>query len=411
METKRVAVIGAGIVGVCCALWLQKRGYSVVLLDRNAPGSGTSSGNACTIADYACVPVNNPGLFRKIPYLLFSKDSPLSIDPIYALTHPGWMVQFLSHCRSSKVDCVIRSLGTLLRQTAAGYDPLIDTTKASDLIQQRGCVYVYGSESSHKAAYPYNMARREQGVEFDWLNSDEIKELEPGLKKEFYSGLFFHGARHTVNPYHLVTRFFEYFVSSGGEFIQTAVKELDPRDRSIKLDDGNIVEADKLVLAAGAFSKQIKNMGSDHLPLDTERGYHVQYAGRQSLLQRPVGWAEAGLYATPTNEGLRFAGTVELASLYKPPNPRNIGFITDKAKQMFALEETPQQDWLGFRPTMPDALPVIGKSPLSPNIVYAFGHQHIGLTLAGITGKLVSEIIAGDPTSVDIAPFSPARFG
>ena len=410
METKRVAVIGAGIVGVCCALWLQQRGYRVVLIDRDVPGSGTSYGNACTIADYACVPVNNPGLFRKIPYLLFSKDSPLSIDPLYALTHPGWMIQFLNHCRPGKVDYVIRSLAALLRHTAAGYDPLIETTKSSDLFQQRGCLYVYGSGPAYNAAYPYNMARREQGVEFDWLNADEIKELEPGLKKEFHSGLFFHRARHTVNPYHLVTRFFEYFISSGGEFRQIAVREIGPYGRSIKLDDGSIVEVDKLVLAAGAFSKQIKNTGADRLPLDTERGYHVQFSGRQSLLQRPVGWAEAGLYATPTNEGLRFAGTVEIASLNKPANPRNINFITDKAKQMFALEETPQQDWLGFRPTMPDALPVIGESPLSPNIVYAFGHHHIGLTLAGITGKLVSQIIAGSPTSVDIAPFSPARF-
>jgi glycine/D-amino acid oxidase-like deaminating enzyme len=136
----------------------------------------------------------------------------------------------------------------------------------------------------------------------------------------------------------------------------------------------------------------------------------VQYNGKQTLLQRPVGWAEAGLYATPTNEGLRFAGTVEIAGLSKPAGNRNIQYLTNRAKEMFALKETPDQTWLGFRPTLPDALPVIGYSLQSPHIVYGFGHQHIGLTLAGITGKLVAEVVAEVETSVDISAFSPARF-
>ena len=138
---------------------------------------------------------------------------------------------------------------------------------------------------------------------------------------------------------------------------------------------------------------------------------HCYQHGKQILLQRPVGWAEAGLYATPTNEGLRFAGTVEIAGLNKPAGRRNIEYLANRAKEMFALEEKPDQTWLGFRPTLPDALPVIGLSKQSPHIVYAFGHQHIGLTLAGITGKLVSEIVAEVETSVDISAFSPTRFG
>ncbi|MGI9316648.1 MAG: NAD(P)/FAD-dependent oxidoreductase, partial [bacterium] len=351
-----------------------------------------------------------PGLFKKIPHLLFSKDSPLSVDPVYALSHPLWMIKFLNHCRPDKVKTIIQSLGALLRHTAAGLDPLIEETKASHLFKQHGCLYVYGSQQAHDSAYPYNLARRENGVEFDWLNSDEIKELEPALTANFYSGLFYHQARHVVNPKQLVLHFYHHFLASGGAYKRSAVKEVEQSSRTLTLEGGDTLVADKVVIAAGAFSKQIKNTGVADLPLDTERGYHVQFSGKQALLQRPVGWAEAGLYATPTNEGLRFAGTVEIAGLNKPAGQRNINYLTDKARQMFALEEAPQQTWLGFRPTMPDALPVIGHSTLSPHILYAFGHQHIGLTLAGITGKLIAEIVAGTTTSVDVEPFSPSRF-
>ena len=410
MQQLKVVVIGAGIVGTCCALWLQERGYDVVLIDRDEPGAGTSSGNACTLADYACVPVNNPGLFRKIPYLLFSKDSPFSIDPLYALSHPGWLLKFLNHCRAHKVDNIIQSLGALLRHTQAGFDPLIEQTEAAHLFRQRGCLYVYRTKQAYESAYPYNLARRENGVQFDWLDANEIKELEPSLVAEFYSGLYYHQARHVVNPRQLVSHFFKHFLASGGEYRQVAVREVAQSGPSVILDNGDSLMADKVVIAAGAFSKQIKEAGNAFLPLDTERGYHVQYNGKQILLQRPVGWAEAGLYATPTNEGLRFAGTVEIAGLNKPAGRRNIEYLANRAKEMFALEEKPDQTWLGFRPTLPDALPVIGLSKQSPHIVYAFGHQHIGLTLAGITGKLVSEIVAEVETSVDISAFSPTRF-
>jgi D-amino-acid dehydrogenase len=410
VQPSKVIVIGAGIVGTCCALWLQKRGYQVFLIDRDDPGSGTSSGNACTLADYACVPVNNPGLFKKIPYLLFSKDSPFSIDPLYALSHPSWLLKFLNHCRAHKVDGIIQSLGALLKHTAAGFDPLIEQTKASHLFKQDGCLYVYRTKQAHESAYPYNLARRENGVQFDWLDANEIKALEPSLVAEFYSGLYYHQARHTVNPKQLVSHFFEHFLAAGGEFKRVEVHEVSQSGPSIILEGGDNVIADKVVIAAGAFTKQIKETGTASLPLDTERGYHVQYNGKQTLLQRPVGWAEAGLYATPTNEGLRFAGTVEIAGLNKPAGKRNIQYLSNRAKEMFALEETPDQTWLGFRPTLPDALPVIGCSPQSPHIVYAFGHQHIGLTLAGITGKLVAEVVAEVETSVDISAFSPTRF-
>jgi D-amino-acid dehydrogenase len=170
------------------------------------------------------------------------------------------------------------------------------------------------------------------------------------------------------------------------------------------------LRADKIVISAGAFSRQIELSDAEKLPLDTERGYHIQYAEKQHLANRPIAWPECGFYATPMNEGLRFAGTVELAGLSDKKNQARIDYLVQKSREMFKLDGPPTSDWLGFRPTLPDSLPVIGGSRRFPDTYYAFGHQHIGLTLAGITGKLISELISTGEPSVDISPFSPDRF-
>jgi len=410
MSDQPVAVVGAGIVGVCCALWLQQSGRKVILFDGAEPGSGTSSGNACTIANYGCVPVNNPAIPRQLPSLLFSSDSPLSIDLLHAAAHPGWVISFLKHCRASEVSRIISALGSLLRQTHDGLDPLVTAAGADDLFKQNGCLYVYATKAAYDAATPYNQARAENGVHFETLDNAEIRDLEPQLQMDFHRGLLFSNARQTVNPQTLVQRLFQHFIASAGQFRQAKVVETAADGEWIKLTDGEKISVSKVVIAAGAFSRQLKNAGTARLPLQTERGYHVQFAGYESMLSRPVGWAEAGLYATPMDRGLRFAGTVEIAGLNRPVNQRSLNYLRKRARQMMAIDQPPSQTWLGFRPTLPDSLPVIGHHQHSPNLIYAFGHQHIGLTLAGITGKLVSEIVSGVPTCVDIDPFSPHRF-
>jgi D-amino-acid dehydrogenase len=178
----------------------------------------------------------------------------------------------------------------------------------------------------------------------------------------------------------------------------------------IQLDNGESVDAERVVIAAGAFSKSIAGIPMQLLKLDTERGYHVQFSNMQHLLSRPVSWQQAGFYATPMNLGLRFAGTVEIAGLHKKINPHIINYLNRKAHEMLELPEQPDQEWLGFRPTCPDALPVIGYSTTSEYILYAFGHHHIGLTLSGITGKLIAELANGEEPSHNITPFSPRRF-
>jgi glycine/D-amino acid oxidase-like deaminating enzyme len=411
-ENKKIAVVGAGIVGCSCALWLQKKGFSVVLIDPEDPGSGTSSGNACTIADYACVPVNNPGLIKRLPWLMFSSDSPLSVSPRYAMSNLLWMIAFLRNCSEKNVARISRSLAEISSKTYEGLDPLVEMSAAQDLIKQRGCMYVYRTEAEFQSGARANQVRRDNGVEFTELDSNDIRQLEPNLKIEFPRGLLFNKASQVVNPQSLVTRYFECFQRNNGQYIRQRALEVNPDLESVKvqLDNGETLAVDRVVIAAGAFSKQIKGIKAHEMPLDTERGYHVQFNGMQHLLNRPVSWNEAGFYATPMDQGMRIAGTVEIAGYSTQKNPRNLNYLINKGREMLELPEQPDQQWLGYRPTFPDALPVIGHSPVSENILFAFGHQHIGLTLAGITGKIIAELANMEKPSHNIAPFSPGRF-
>ena len=413
LKGREVAVVGAGVVGMSTALWLQKSGFDVTVFDPSPPGSGTSSGNACTIADYACIPVNHPKLIWALPKLLLAKDSPLTINPLFALGHLPWLLAFLGSCQPSRVRQTILALGEILLSTHKGLDPLIEASQSADLIRKKGCLYVYQSQESFDAASDQHQARIDHGVNLIPLQHDEIKELEPSLKIDFAKGLFFPEARQVVNPRSLVESFFQLFIDQGGHYRNQSVIGVDCQSNTsieLQLSDDQHQKTTKVAICAGAFSTQIKGTGVEQLPLGCERGYHIQYPDHESMISRPIGWAEAGLYATPTNEGLRFAGTVEIAGIHHPKNPNNLNFLERKANQMFDLDGSPTSDWLGFRPTLPDALPVIGTSPLSKNILLGFGHQHIGLTLAGITGKALSELALDQVPGVDISAFDASRF-
>ena len=407
-----IAVIGAGIVGCSCALWLQKKGFQVTLIDPEAPGSGTSSGNACTIATYGCIPVNSPDLLRRLPSLLFSKESPLSLNLGHVLSHPAWMLEFLINCREHKVERIIRLLGKLLAKVYDGLDPLLDMAQARDLLTQQGFMHVYRNDREFDAVKKSNQARRAQGAEFVELDQGDIRALEPNLKIPFERGLLFDSISHVLDPLALCQRYAECFQRQQGRLLRQRALEVIHGDGQvqIRLDNGDSVDAERVVIAAGAFSKGIEGIPTRLLKLDTERGYHVQFGNMQHLLSRPVSWHHAGFYATPMNLGLRFAGTVEIAGNHPELNPRIINYLTRKAHEMLELPAKPDQEWLGFRPTCPDALPVIGFSTVSEHVIYAFGHHHLGLTLSGITGKLVAELANGEEPSHNIAPFSPRRF-
>jgi len=407
-----VAIVGAGIVGISCALWLQKTGRTVCLIDREELGGSTASGSACTFANYACIPINSPSLPFQAPGMILSNNSPLSIKWRTIHRMMPWLAQFLANCRPSKVAYIIDSLSVLLTHAEDGLMPLIEDADALDLIQRRGCLYLYDTDTGYKAAYSDILARQDRGVSLQEVTAHEIHDLEPNLQPIFHKGVLFDQAFQFLFPGKLIERLGEKFVADGGTFIRADVQAITPADEEnvrIHFETDDLLVG-KTVIAAGAHAKALLPSLNRKMPLDTERGYHLMLDAQQTSLNRPVGWAEKGFYMTPLGHQIRIAGTVELGGLDKEYTTKVLKYLERTARQALPDLGATESQWLGFRPTMPDALPVIGQSPVNKNIIYAFGHQHVGLTLGGITGKIVASIVQGEDLSFDISPYSPLRF-
>ncbi|MGI3168879.1 NAD(P)/FAD-dependent oxidoreductase [Pseudooceanicola sp. C21-150M6] len=406
-----VAVLGAGIVGVSTALWLRMRGHAVVLVDPAVPGSGTSSGNACTIATYACLPVNDPSVLSGLPGLLFGGDSPLSVSWSHALRNPRWMLSFLANCRAGRSQAISEALARLLAHAEAGLMPLIEEAEAEDLILSRGQISVWSTEQGAEGAEAGLRRRAALGVAYRELTMGELRDMEPGLGLEARRAVHFHDARHVPDPLALVQRFHARFGALGGETLVARAVECRESAEGVRitLDDGREVGAGHAVIAAGAFSHRIRGGGAECMPLGTERGYHLMYSGEAHRVTRPVGWGEGGFYAVPTDLGLRLAGTVEIAAREAPVNAGRLDYLARRGREMFAGLPEPSSHWMGYRPTLPDSLPAIGRAPGGQRVIHAFGHQHLGLTLGGITGRIVADLVEGRAPNMALTAYDPAR--
>ena len=235
-------------------------------------------------------------------------------------------------------------------------------------------------------------------------------DLEPNLAPVFHNGQIFIGSRHTTNPSAIIKKIFESFVRNGGIFIKNNIENIIPKESSVSLFyNNNLHEFNKVVVCAGSWSNDLTKKFGDNFPLDTERGYHVMF-DNYDLINRPIGWSHSGFYLVQLQEGLRAAGTVEIAGLSKPKNLKRTKMIEVQARKLLPQLKEVKSTWLGFRPTLPDSLPVIGPSQKNKNIIYGFGHQHIGWTLGAITGKIINSICNNRVPNLNIEPFSPSRF-
>lgn len=410
MQDVDILVAGAGIVGTSSALWLAMRGHSVLLADPNPPGSGTSSGNACTLATYACMPVNSPSVLTGLVHLMTSSDSPLSISYRHALTHPRWMLSFLANCRGRRSREIAGHLAAILSQADAGLNPLIAEVGAEDLVVSRGQLTIWSTRAGAEGDLPGLATRRDLGIEFTELTSEEARAMEPGLDLPIEKGLHYPGARHIRDPEEFVSRMHARFTALGGRTMAAPVTQTRADADGVEVTAGDqVIRAGRVVVASGAFSKTVRGSGAERLPLGVERGYHLLFANDGHRITRPVGWSEGGFYAVPMAKGLRLAGTVEIAALGAPKNRSRVAYLDRRGREMFHDLPEPTSDWLGYRPTMPDALPVIGQSASSDRIIHAFGHQHLGLTLGGITGRIVADLAEGRQPNLPIAAYSPDR--
>ena len=408
---KNIAVIGAGIVGICSAYFLKKSGFNVTLIDKEKPGTMTSFGHACSFADYANVPVNYPGLIWDIPSMLLRKDGPLAIDLIYILKNLPWAISFLKNCNKEKVNEIASSLTNLLKHSQISYDEIFQDVDVSEYISHEENLYLFDSKKSFEDNEYANVIRKNNNVKVRNLNKNEVKELEPNIADVYYAGQIFTGSRHTTNPLAISNKIFDKFLELGGIYINQNVKNIIQKENKIelRLEDKNFY-FDKIIVSTGAWSNQIANKFGDKFPLDTERGYHILFDTNEKLINRPVAWSESGFYLIQIHDGIRAAGTVEIAGLKKPPNKKRLAMIERQSRKVLPQLREVKSTWMGRRPTLPDSLPVIGKSQNNNNVIYAFGHQHVGWTLGAVTGKIIDSLSKDQVPNIDISAYAPDRF-
>jgi D-amino-acid dehydrogenase len=356
--------------------------------------------------------LGNPAVIRQLPALLLNPDSPLIIRWRYLPELVPWLTRFVLAARPARVAAIARALAALQHRVDTDYQPLLEMADAKDLVVQHGCLYLYGSAASYARARAEIELRRQHGIALDELSAGQISELEPNLARIYHRGILFPSASHLRDPLALVECFVSAFLQRGGKLIRDEAKaiERDAEHGVFVRTASATLTSDYAVVAAGAWSRPLARQVGDRIPLDTERGYHVVFPGAQTLLSRPVGFAEMGFYMTPLADALRVAGTVEFAGLEAPPNRERTSFLARGAKRFLPQLSEPTSEWLGFRPSLPDSLPVIGPSPRNRRVLYAFGHGHLGVTLAGVTARIAADLIDGRQPTVDPTPYRPERF-
>ena len=412
-EHGQIAVVGAGIVGICCALYLQRDGHRVCLIDPDGPGEGCTSGNGGQIVTGYCVPVALPGIVRQVPGMLSDPLGPLTIRWRYLPRLLPWLLRFLGASSRRRVASIASALHELNKDAMSAFEPLIQQASAQDLIERNGRLDVYRSEKAFaKAQVKLNLLRA-CGVELEILDSRQIADLEPALGGRCRFGLFYPRMAHTTDPLRLAQVLAGDFLRRGGRLLREKVTDFEFRSAGISAlrTDAGRHPVDQVVLAAGAFSRPLAAKLGSKVPLDAERGYHVMLPNPGIELRRTLLFGDMYCGFTPMQGGLRLAGTVELASVDAAPNYARADNLLRGARRVLPdLKGDGATRWMGCRPSLPDSLPVLGRSPLHRSVYFAFGHGHVGLTGAAVTGKIIADLVADRPTHIDIQPFRADRF-
>lgn len=411
---KRVVVIGAGIVGVATGLHLQRDGHQVTLIDPVPPGHGTSFGNAGSIAIGSVYPTGSPGNWKQVPRMLVDPASPLNIQLSHLPRMAPWLMRFLAASTPSRVEDISKHLWALSKDAMTAHKTLIDLSDAHDIVRPLGWLKVYSSQASFDKTADERAVKTRRGVTIEILNAEELRQLEPALSPRFTHGAFEPDNGFVSQPVKLTEAYFNRFRDLGGTWVAEKVRrfKLGPHGVQNVVTDLAMHACDAVVVCAGARSHEIAAMLGRSVPLDTERGYHLNLnvtAGPE--LRRPTVIGDHGFVLAPMQDGLRLTTGAEFAGVDAPPDFRRVYRMLPYAKQALpGLEAEVTREWLGFRPSTPDSVPVIGASPDQANVFYNFGHGHIGLTLSARTGELIAQLVSGQALDVDLEPYRVDRF-
>lgn len=410
---KSALIVGGGIIGVNVACFLSEAGFAVHLIDRDGICEGTSSGNAAALAFSDILPMAQKGMLAKVPGWLMDPLGPLSIPPAHFPFVLPWLIRMMREGSASKREASIAAQVSMMNLSKAETLALADRAGIASMIRNDGSLELYTSEASFQAGLPGWALREKHGVPFEHVRGDRLKELQPGLAPKVIAATFSPTWRTVSNPQTYTKSLWAYAQRFGAIFERGEAREFRPfaGGASVDLKDGRRLSADIVINCAGAWSHRLAATIGESIPLETERGYNTTLPRDAFDARRMIIFGEDGFVLTPLVDGIRIGGAVELAGLKRPPNYKRSEAMLAKAKTYLpGLNTDGGRQWMGYRPSLPDTLPAIGRSKSSPHIIHAFGHGHLGLTQSAATGRLVRDLVTAQTPAIDLSPFHPHRF-
>ncbi|NVK35898.1 MAG: FAD-binding oxidoreductase [Rhodobacteraceae bacterium] len=412
-ETRDVVIIGAGIVGICCAISALERGLKVTIIDPAEPASGASHGNAGVISPWSCIPQSTPGLWKKIPGMLLDRKGPLSVAPSYLPSMAGWGFEFLKNCTEHRMRAISEDLSSLTSPSVDLYRQLLAGTGEEYLIQESCYLHAFRTASD---ADPNDIAyrvRAEKGADIQLLDADQIRDLEPDLAEEFNAAILMPGQARALSPGRVGKVLMQKAIAMGGRFLKAKVTNLSPiHDCGWSIQAGDVdLGSKKVVIAAGAWSRQLLYTLGIKVPLVGERGYHVEFPNSDARLKNSIMDMDWKVVASSMEDGLRIAGTAEFSDLDAPENSRRYKDLIDVAGHLFKnLNTSGVRCWMGTRPSFPDSLPILGPFDGHEGLFGAFGHSHYGFMSAPKSGQLIGDMLIGRVPNISLEGFSAGRF-
>jgi D-amino-acid dehydrogenase len=411
--TLDVVIIGAGIIGLASAQKLQAAGRSVTLIDREGIALGASFGNAGAFAFSDILPLAVSGKLNKVPRWLLDPLGPLTVPPSYLLRISPWLIRFWRAGWPDRIEQSVRSQVALMGLASSEMAKMLAETKLGHMVRTDGSLELYESEAEFAASAAGWRARTEHGFAFEHVRGERLASLQPGLASQFVAGTFVPEWQTVTDPYDFASALADYVRGRGARFLKQDAAAVTSHGTGVTIGmrDGGTLSASAVVIAAGAWSKRLTEPLGNRIPLETERGYNTTLPPGAFDIHCQLIFGGHGFVITPLATGIRVGGAVEFGGLDLPPNyARSDAMLAKAARFLPGLKTEGGRQWMGFRPSLPDSLPVIGPSRASPRIVYAFGHGHLGLTQSAATGKLAADLVCGTPPAIDVAAFSPERF-
>ena len=411
MTDKPIIVIGAGMCGISTAIWLQRSGHAVTLMDKGAPGMGASFGNAGLLAGWAVAPVTSPTLWRDAPRLLLDPNSPLFMKWAHVPKMLPWLAQFVSHANDAATRRIVSQI-PLLSDTVDQHKSLVRGTDLERWVCDSKFSFVYKSKAHFEAdSYAWSM-KKLAGLSPQIVTGRAVQDCEPILGPDIQCLAVLEGQGHITNPGQYIAELAKHFVKNGGTLVQAQVRDFiktNGRISQIETDQGTF-DCSRAVITAGIWSKDLMKKLGLKVPLEAERGYHVIFENPSQVPRNPMLVVSGKFGVNPMETGLRCAGTVELGDHHAGPSKAPIELLRRHVKETFPdLTYSGTQEWMGFRPSTPDSLPLIGELG-NTGIYTGFGHQHVGLTAGPKTGRLIAQMIDGNTPNVDMSPYAPARY-